>query len=242
MAHAFSVHNEFGRFMDEPIYSVEMAMLCLRSGLDVMREVRLQVSFQDFVSDYYIDLVVGGGAIYELKTVDQLTGRNEGQLINYLLLAEQFHGKLINYRPPSVESRFVSTRLTFEKRRAHTFRSFAGNAEQEVQLEEVVRCLLDDWGAFLELDLYKKAILHFVAGKDFDSVQSVDIVSNGRVLGKQNFCLLDDCSVLHVSAIPQGIENYEKHVNRLLRHTALEKVQWLNFDGPEIVLKTIRKS
>ena len=38
------------------------------------------------------------------------------QLINYLLLANISHGKLINFRTSSVEYEFVSSSLTFKDR------------------------------------------------------------------------------------------------------------------------------
>ena len=50
------------------------------------------------------------------KTVTALNDSHKQQLINYLLLTGIKHGKLINFRPASVEYSFVSTTLTNEDR------------------------------------------------------------------------------------------------------------------------------
>jgi hypothetical protein len=73
------------------------------------------VSFEDFTKVYYIDLLINN-AIYELKTAQFLAGEHEKQTINYLMLTGLNHAKLINFRPPSVQHRFVSTNLTPAKR------------------------------------------------------------------------------------------------------------------------------
>lgn len=77
----------------------------------------IEVTYPDFSKTYYIDMLVDGSALYELKTASTRVAEHRGQALQYLLLAGLNHGKLINLRPPSVEHEFVSTKLTNEKRR-----------------------------------------------------------------------------------------------------------------------------
>ena len=108
MGHVFAVHNELGRFFDEEIYQSEIA----RRLANAITEVPIKVSFGDFQKSFYLDLLVDGGAIFELKAVDNLVPRHLAQLLNYLLLTDSCHGKIINMHNEEVEHQFVNTSLT----------------------------------------------------------------------------------------------------------------------------------
>lgn len=107
MRHVFQIHSEFGRFFREEIYHSEIARRC--SGL---AKVPVEVWYGSFRKFYFLDLLVGGGAVFELKAVRGLTEKHRGQLLQYLLLADVAHGKLINVRPELVEHEFINTTLT----------------------------------------------------------------------------------------------------------------------------------
>lgn len=115
MHYAFAIHNELGRFCHEAVYQEELMRRCC-GGLEVQKEVLLQVSHKGFSKDYYLDLLISRGVVYELKTVETLNKQHQNQLINYLLLSELKHGKLVNFRTDKVESRFVSTTLSMKDR------------------------------------------------------------------------------------------------------------------------------
>jgi GxxExxY protein len=117
MRHAFASQNELGRLCDEVIYQNDLAARLSAVGLSVRTEVPVTVYHQDFSKTYFLDLVVNDSAIYELKTVTQLVREHEAQLLNYLYLEGVHHGKLINFRPPKVESWFGNTKLTHKLRR-----------------------------------------------------------------------------------------------------------------------------
>jgi GxxExxY protein len=106
MRQSFDVQNEFGRFYNEEIYHNELAFRLKEQGLSVVSEGMRRVGYQDFMKHYYVDALVGNGALYELKAVDALTGAHEKQLLHYLFLLGLKHGKLINFLPASVEYRF----------------------------------------------------------------------------------------------------------------------------------------
>src|SRR5262245_23381611 len=88
MGQIFAVHTEFGRFLREEIYHTEIAR---RSG--GLAKVPIEVQHAGFRKFYFIDLLVGGGAIFELKTASGLTDYHRSQLLHYLLLADLSHGK-----------------------------------------------------------------------------------------------------------------------------------------------------
>ena len=122
MQHAFASHNTLGRFCDEAIDQADLAHRLRSAGLGpIAIEVPVRISWRTFTKTYSLDLTIRDAAICELKAVAALTGEHKAQLLNYLLLLGQPRGKLINFRPPSVESQFVSTTLTPADCRAVTF-------------------------------------------------------------------------------------------------------------------------
>jgi GxxExxY protein len=76
MGHVFRVHAEFGRFLREEIYHSEIAR---RTG--GRAEVPIEVSHSGFRKLYFMDLLVAGGAIFELKTARRLTDEHRSQLL-----------------------------------------------------------------------------------------------------------------------------------------------------------------
>jgi len=242
MGHVFDIHNTLGRFCGEQIYQEELAQRCRASGFKVHQEVLLRAFHQGFNKPYYLDVLVGGGVIYELKAADTLHGNHQKQLINYLLLAGLSHGKLVNFRSGSVESRFVSTRLCQQDRM--TFRladgAWQGDDKASRQLREILCALLTDWGTFLDASLYCEALLHFLDGPESGS-QPVDIEVSGRIVGKQRMCMLNAITAWHLSAVRHHLRSYETHIARLLKHTGLERIHWINLDQRVVTLKTLRK-
>ncbi len=238
MGHAFSIHNQLGRFFDENIYQAELVRRCVQDGVLAQREVMISAIHKTFRKDFFLDALFASGAIYELKCVAGLVGGNESQLINYLLLAGVQHGKLINFRSTSVESRFVSTGLTHEKRQAFLV-DFSG-CKKGGRVEELILPLLKDWGAFLSIDLYREAFVHLLGGSE-NVVRPVDVVCDEQVVGRKNVCLLDDNEAIHLSAMTNRLDGYEIHLRRLLSHTNLDSIQWVNFNQDQIICKALFK-
>src|SRR6266436_5171698 len=64
----FDVHNEFGRLFDEHLYKCEIAARCAAIGLQpAEREVRIRVSHDGFIKDYFMDLLFCHGFMLEGK-------------------------------------------------------------------------------------------------------------------------------------------------------------------------------
>ncbi|MEI6176892.1 MAG: GxxExxY protein [Verrucomicrobiota bacterium] len=242
MGHSFDMHNAMGRFFDERIYHEELMNRCGDSHIEAHREVEILVSHLDFHKKYYLDLLVERGAIYELKTAESLSHSHQNQLINYLLLTDINHGKLVNFRAGSVESRFVSTRLNKNDRM--TFKideaNWKAHSEACVKLKCILQALLQDWGAFLEMSLYREALTHLLGGHNSD-MQVVNIEVNGRIVGSQKLNLLNPETAWHLSAARVNMQSYETHIARLLRHTRLNRIHWINLNQRSISLKTLIK-
>lgn len=242
MKHAFDMHNTMGRFFDERIYQNELANRCTDCGIEAAREVEIRAKHRTFTKSYYLDLLIGRGIIYELKTAESLGTAHQRQLIHYLLLTGLGHGKLVNFRPGSVESRFVSTKLGPDDRKPRQINddSWRDGDEKSRILKDTFLGLLDDWGTFLDANLYREALLHFLQDAG-GSVQDVEIIINGKPVGFHKMCLLDSHRAWHLSAMRLHLESYETHIRRMLFHTRLTSVHWINLNHHQITLKTLEK-
>jgi len=242
MHHAFDVQKEPGRHCNESIDHEEMLYRCEQSGLRVVSEGEIVVSLDSFRKPYYLDALVSSSSIYEFKAVSALNGGHESQLLNYLFLSDMRHGKLINFCSPSVQYRFASTQIDSNCRF-----SFAVNTDQwdehlptSSALQGLVLKLLVEWGAFLDISLYQEAGVHFFGGED-NLMGSIDLFVNSRMVGHQNMYLLDDRTGLHISSVIRHVEMYKKQLSRMLQHTSLDQIQWLNFNRETIQLITFKK-
>ena len=188
MGVVFEVHNEFGRLMDEELYKSEIAARCVASGVEpAEREVRIRVSHQGFVKDYFMDLLFCHGFMLEAKVAERLVAAHRGQALNYLLLAGLKHGRLVNLRTERVQHEFVSTTLTPEERRRFSVVE-SGWVEMDAksrQLKARTIELLEDWGAFLDVNLYREALGHFLGGAGV-VCKAVEVFSGSRRVGTQN--------------------------------------------------------
>lgn len=241
-AAAFGVHKEFGRFLDETVAKQLIARRCEAAGIaPVEREVLIRASHGSFAKDYFLDLLFCSGVIVEAKATESLTPAHTAQTLNYLLLAGLQHASLINMRPLSVQREFVSTKLTPDLRRrfqivADHFQPLSPACEQ---LRGVLQELLEDWGAFLEVNLYREALLHFIRP---DTVPAhVDILDGDCVVGRQPAHLIAPDIALACTAFTARTDAMQTHLRRFLLHTPLRAVQWINFNRDTITLTTLAK-
>jgi GxxExxY protein len=242
MRHAFDIQNELGYLCHKTVYQAELIRRCSASGLTVISEGEITVSLDSFSKSYFVDALVASGAVYELKAVCDLTGNHEAQLLNYLFLSNLAHGKLINFASSSVQHRFVTTTIGAKQRFDFLIDESgwdAGVASSSV-LRGIVLRLLEEWGAFLDVSLYREAGIHFF-GNEASLVESVEIFVEGCSAGRQKMCLLDPYTGLHISSIIRHEQTYKKHLQQLLEHTSLKQMQWLNFNRRKIQLITLKK-
>ena len=241
MDHAFEIHKELGRLLSERTYQG-----ALRRRLGRRAEVGLPVRVwhRDFEKRYVLDLVVDQAAVFELKTTEWLTDGHRSQLMNYLMLTDTDHGKLINFRPTTVEHEFVNSLATPETRHdfARTERDWDPRPSGSRQFEQILIELLRDWGTGLSLSLYEEALVHFLGGED-RVVRNVDIVIDGATCGHEKVGLLGPANAYQFSCV--GEDDYpllETHLRRFLRHSSLSHIQWANITVGQLTLKTLSKT
>ena len=241
MGHAYDLHNGFGKLCDERVYENEIAFRVLQSGLaSALTQVGVTVTHRNFRKDYYLDLLVEQGAIIELKKVKALTDEHKNQLLNYLLLCGLKHGKLVNMGGTSVEGKRVFTPLTPEARRKFNVidGAWSPRSRRAEWLKRAMLDLLEDWGAFLSVSLYLEAICLFLGGPE-KTVRKVEFFVGSRVVARQNLHMLDKKTAFVLSALTRKRSTYEEHLLRLLRHTRLDAIQWINMRHHDIHFKTL---
>jgi len=242
MAAAFDVHKEFGRFLDETVAKQLITRRCEAAGIaPVEREVSIRVSHGSFAKDYFLDFLFCSGVIVEAKATESLTSAHTAQTLNYLFLAGLQHASLVNMRPLSVQREFVSTKLTPDSRRrflivADRWQPLSGACEQ---LRGVLQELLADWGAFLEVNLYREGLLHLI--RPLPAPTHVDILDGDCVVGRQPAHLIAPDIALACTAFTARTDAMQTHLRRFLRHTPLRAIQWVNFNRETIELITLKK-
>lgn len=236
MRHVFDVQRELGRLFHEKIYEREVAYRIP----DAHRQVPVEVSFEGFSKTYYLDLLVGGGAIFEMKVVESIMESHRRQLLHYLFLTGLPHGKLVNLRPRRVEHEFVNNALTFSDRT-----SFApvGDDWQEWEagsLKEGMVAVLRDWGTGLDVGLYEEVAEH-VCGQMPGAEAEVEIRLGGRCLGVQRMRLASPGVAIRVTALPlERYAEYRSHLALFLKHAAdLRAIQWINITRPLVQFETV---
>ena len=129
-------------------------------------------------------ILLNNGVIYELKTVKTLDDSHKQQLINYLLLTGIKHGKLLNLKSSSVEYEYVSTTLTKNDRYNYNidFKEFIIKTDKCAYLKKILIELLEDWGMYLDINLYNQALMFFLGGHD-KIVTPIDIFFNNKLVG-----------------------------------------------------------
>ena len=242
MRHAFESQNELGRLCDEVIYQNDLAARLQAAGLSVRQEVPVTVTHRDFVKIYFLDLIVASGVVYELKTAAALVGAHEAQLLNYLFLCDSRHGKLINFRPGNVESRFVNMTINPKERRqfAVEAHSWLERDPTDQAFRERLFSLLQDWGCWLDLELYKEALVHF-AGGQARVAQLLPLVRDKVCLGMQRFHLINPETAFRITALTGKTADYEQHLRSLLRLCPLRTIHWVNLARQRIQLVSLTK-
>jgi GxxExxY protein len=236
MHEVFAVHAKLGRLFDEQVYQHALAT----QVADLKREVKIDVCFRDFRKQYFMDAVVANGAVFELKAVDSLTSAHRSQLLNYLLLCELKHGKLVNLRPEKIAHEFVNTRLTLAERRQfrlddnewHPTKGF-GTSERTLLVE-----LLNDWGTGLERALYEEALIHLLGGKE-QVITQVDISLGHGKSTKQAVALCGPRTMIRVTAFEKSDQGFAEQLKRFLDATGLDVIQWINISRHRLTLKTL---
>jgi GxxExxY protein len=99
MGAAFEVFNELGYGMAEEVYQQSLEIELSLRGIPFRSKSELTVFYNDRALDtrYKPDLFAFGGIVVELKAVTELISDHEAQLFNYMRIARQPVGYLINF-------------------------------------------------------------------------------------------------------------------------------------------------
>ncbi|MCI0360412.1 MAG: GxxExxY protein [Planctomycetaceae bacterium] len=237
MGHVFAIHREFGRFFDESIYKRELA----RRMTGVELEVPVEVRFDPFRAWHRLDVLVRGGAVFEFKAVEAIVDRHRSQLLNYLLLTGLTRGKLVNVRSEQVQHEFVNSVLDRTDRTQFSVDRATWDIRDNDSLLQWVVALLRDLGTGLDVSLYEDAITQFLGGREVVEKQ-VPIYAGDHCLGTQPFRLVRPTSAIKVTAFNDDLAGFEAHARRLLSHTRLESIEWINVARHCVTFRTLHQS
>ena len=243
MGIAFDVHNQLGRFYDEKIYQNKLLDACRKSGMEAEAEFEVKLTHKNFSKSFFIDLLVNRCSVYELKTIKAVQEPQRIQTLDYLFMTDTNHGKIINFRPPSVESEFVSTSLNHQDRHSFKIREagWIEHSEKATRIRILLAELLDDWGVFLNTAIYQEAIFHFL-GDGTDIVQPIEIKSGNTLLGHQKTPLLSSTETFCLTSVTRDLSTYQMHLLRFLSHTQLKSLYWINFNRFEVQLTSLENT
>lgn len=242
MRHVFAIHDEYGRFFDEIVYNREVARRM--AGLEV--EVGVDVVHQDFVKTYYADVIASNSGLFEFKTAEAIHSRHRAQTTHYLLLFGLHHGKIVNMRPESVEHEFVNVRASLGELRNPkiTYLSNQFDATNSKRLQDILLGLIHDWGTGLDIALYEEALTHFLGGES-NVIARVPVTGTGGELAAQKMRLVNQNAAFKLTAFPPDKSSHAKfstHAQRLLCHTPLDFIHWINIHQTEVTFRTIEKN
>lgn len=240
MGAAFAAHNELGRLFDEIHYADHMGEGLSKLGYHVEREYRIALSHEDFTKSYYVDLLINKSVPYELKTVEELNAEHEAQTLNYLYLSNLHHGKLINFRKPSVESRFVSTSLRHEERLKFTVEESNWSETSQRSTKDTLKALLHEWGTCLSLEAYKEALIHFCCSGCL-SDELLPFRTKSGYQGAVKLNRIDKGSFLYFTTASTYLKDHEKHLHKVLDATEKQQAQWVHFDRNKVILRSISR-
>lgn len=238
MKRAFETHGALGRNCEEEIYHHELAGRLDADGFAPSQvEVPIRVRHGSFLKEYRIDLVVATQAIYELKAVRTLLSAHEGQTMNYLLLTDCEHGKVVNFGGPSVASRFVNNPLTRDER--YRFKMVMQDWSGPESLRSALVNLIEDIGLFLESSLYNQALVHHYGPEN--ALVRRPMVLGGRQLGNQSFQLSAPDEAFRVTTLSQRNRAQRTSLEKLLVLGNLKALHWINLNHHQVELTTLTR-
>ena len=102
---AMSVHRELGNGFLEAVYQEALEREFKFLNIPYEREKKLPINYRgEVLKTYYqTDFICYGSVIVELKALQQLSGNEEAQIINYLKASELHRALLINFGTKSLQ-------------------------------------------------------------------------------------------------------------------------------------------
>ena len=96
---SYEIHAYHGHGHLEKVYENALAHRLRKAGLAVEQQYPISVYDEDGtpIGDYFVDLLVEGALVVELKAVKTLASEHEAQILGYLKSSRNEHGLLINF-------------------------------------------------------------------------------------------------------------------------------------------------
>jgi GxxExxY protein len=106
---AFKIHVALGPGLLESVYDVILAYELRKRGLNVDRQRKLPLQWEDITFDegFRLDIIVEEKVIIEVKSVETLAPVHKKQLLTYLKLTDKRLGLLINFGAPVIKDGIV---------------------------------------------------------------------------------------------------------------------------------------
>jgi len=104
---AMAVHKELGHGFLEAVYQEALALELAANGIAFEREKAIPVCYRGkpLATSYRADFVCFGNLIVEIKALQELSGTEEAQILNYLKATGLSKSLLINFGTPSLQYR-----------------------------------------------------------------------------------------------------------------------------------------
>lgn len=105
----YEVYNTLGYGFLEKYYEKAMLRELEALGLRVETQVPKKVFYKgEYLGDHFLDLVVEGKVIVELKAIEKLAEFHEAQLLNYLRVTGFRVGLLLNFgNKPEIKRKVI---------------------------------------------------------------------------------------------------------------------------------------
>ena len=96
---AIEVHRELGHGFLEAVYqeAIQIEMARREIPFDSQKSLRIRYKDQILKKEYIADFICYGKIITEIKALDELSGKEEAQILNYLKATGLRVGLLVNF-------------------------------------------------------------------------------------------------------------------------------------------------
>lgn len=100
---AIEVQRILGAGLLDNVYEDALCIELAERGLSFERQQRLEINYKGHdIGDLYVDIIVEGWVIVELKSVRELAPIHKAQLMTYLRVSNLGLGLLINFNVPNL--------------------------------------------------------------------------------------------------------------------------------------------
>jgi GxxExxY protein len=104
MGAVFEVANRLGCGFLEKVYERALVRELGLRGIGAESQVPLTVGYKgESVGEYFVDVLVEGRLVVELKCAEKLAGEHTAQCLNYLRASGRRVCLLVNFQKPTVE-------------------------------------------------------------------------------------------------------------------------------------------